>query len=39
MKLHLGCGDKYLDREKDKYIHCDIRESDNIDYVLDLKNL
>ncbi|MDR2966376.1 MAG: methyltransferase domain-containing protein [Methanobacteriaceae archaeon] len=40
MKLHLGCGDKYLEsREKESYIHCDIRENDNIDYVLDLKNL
>ena len=35
MKLHLGCGDKYLEG----FIHCDIRKYEHIDYVINLNDL
>jgi predicted SAM-dependent methyltransferase len=35
MKLHIGCGDKYLSG----YVHVDIRKWEHIDYIADAGNL
>ena len=40
MKLHLGCGDKYLELENGgKYKHVDLRDGKHIDYVTDVRDL
>lgn len=36
MKLHLGCGNKYLGKE---WTHIDIYNYDTVDIVMDIKNL
>lgn len=40
MRLHLGCGDKYLELDNGvKYKHVDIREGNHIDYIANVNDL